>query len=235
MKYTKKVNKIGTSLKMDDKTGITFWIISVALLAVTGFLSFESIGLEDYNQTSVLISAMVTGIASIHYFYMRQYWVEHNGKNPITYRYIDWILTVPLQLLEFYMIFKIANVDVDGQWPYWITAASVAMIIFGYLGEANILNRYLAWFMGMIAWVFILFQLLGGLGNDYRKDLDDQGKDTYDILKWIVVVGWSLYPIGFFIKNERLMNGVYNIADFINKILFVIVVWNYAKQKQLSI
>ena len=235
MKYTKKVNKIGTSLKMDDKTGITFWVISVALLAVTGFLSFESIGLEDYNQTSVLISAMVTGIASIHYFYMRQYWVEHNGRNPIIYRYIDWILTVPLQLLEFYMIFKIANVDVDGQWPYWITAASVAMIIFGYLGEANIINRYLGWFIGMIAWVFILYELLGGKGNDYKKVLDDQGKDTYDSLKWIVVIGWSLYPIGFFIKNERLMNGVYNIADFINKILFVIVVWNYAKQKQLSI
>ena len=89
-------------LKADDFVGVTFWIISVSMVASTAFFFFESNSVARHWQTSVRVAGLVTLIAAVHYYYMRDVWVA-TGESPTVYRYIDWLLTVPLQMIEFYL------------------------------------------------------------------------------------------------------------------------------------
>merc|ERR1712220_11916 len=67
------------------------------------FFLMESLDIKPAWKTSMNVGALVTLIAGVHYFYMREYWVKIH-MSPIVYRYIDWSLTVPLQMIEFYLI-----------------------------------------------------------------------------------------------------------------------------------
>ena len=86
-----------------DYVGVSFWIISAAMVAATYFFYVERDRAIGKWKTSLTVAAMVTGIAAIHYFYMREVWVA-TGESPIVFRYVDWLLTVPLQIVEFYLI-----------------------------------------------------------------------------------------------------------------------------------
>ena len=90
-----------TMLAQDDFVGISFWIISMGMLAATAFFFMERNTVAPGWKTSVTVAGLVTGIAFIHYMYMREVWVM-TGDSPTVYRYIDWLITVPLQMIEFY-------------------------------------------------------------------------------------------------------------------------------------
>ena len=92
-----------TMLAQDDFVGISFWIISMGMLASTAFFFMERGTVNPAWKTSVTVAGLVTGIAFIHYMYMRDVWVT-TGDSPTVYRYIDWLITVPLQMVEFYLI-----------------------------------------------------------------------------------------------------------------------------------
>ena len=89
-------------LEATDYVGISFWIATAMMLATTVFFLVERQNVAAKWKTSMSVAALVTGIAWYHYTYMRQHWVD-NGSSPIVYRYIDWLLTVPLQIAEFYL------------------------------------------------------------------------------------------------------------------------------------
>ena len=84
-----------TMLAQDDFVGISFWIISMGMLAATAFFFMERGTVNPAWKTSVTVAGLVTGIAFIHYMYMREVWVA-TGDSPTVYRYIDWLITVPL-------------------------------------------------------------------------------------------------------------------------------------------
>ena len=90
-------------LAADDFVGISFWVISMGMLAATAFFFMERGSVASGWKTSVTVAGLVTGIAFIHYMYMRGVWVQ-TGESPTVYRYIDWLITVPLQMIEFYLI-----------------------------------------------------------------------------------------------------------------------------------
>ena len=128
-------------LDPNDYVGVTFWIISAAMVAATYF-SVERDRAEGKWKTSLTVAAMVTGIAAIHYFYMRGVWIETND-SPLVFRYVDWLLTVPLQIVEFYLI--LAAIAVVRAALFWkLMIASLVMLIFGYLGELGAMNYWLA-------------------------------------------------------------------------------------------
>ena len=93
------------TLKPGDYVGFTFFIGSMAMLASTVFFFVQMTRVEGKWKDSLLVSGLITGIAAVHYFYMRNFWAE-NGVSPTEFRYIDWILTVPLMCVEFYLILK---------------------------------------------------------------------------------------------------------------------------------
>nr|QBQ84344.1 rhodopsin [Karlodinium veneficum] len=90
-------------LNRNDAVTISFWIISISMVVATVFFLMESMNVGSHWKTSMNVGALVTLVAGVHYFYMREFWVQIHGL-PILYRYIDWSITVPLQMIEFFLI-----------------------------------------------------------------------------------------------------------------------------------
>merc|ERR1711866_26552 len=99
-------------LGQNDFTAVSFWIISIAMIACTVFLFAEAATVKDHWRTSLHVGGLVTLVAGVHYMYMREYWVQLH-KSPVVYRYIDWSITVPLQMIEFNLILKAAGKPVS--------------------------------------------------------------------------------------------------------------------------
>ena len=101
------------NLKSDDFVGISFWLISMALVASTAFFFMETQRVSAKWKTSLTVSGLVTLVAAVHYFYMRDVWVG-TGETPTVYRYIDWLITVPLLMVEFYIILRACTAIAGG-------------------------------------------------------------------------------------------------------------------------
>tara|TARA_B100001029_G_C15026897_1_gene434222 strand:+ start:767 stop:1444 length:678 start_codon:yes stop_codon:yes gene_type:complete len=216
-----------TDLKASDHVGISFWLISLALTATTAFFILEQRNVIPKWQLPLNIGALVTGIAAVHYFYMRYVWVK-TGKSPVVYRYIDWFLTVPLQIVEFYLILSVSK-KVPIELFYKLLGASIVMILSGFLGETKVIDRNMGFMVGFVSWLYILYEIFYGDAAKIKDDINDESvKFAYDNLKWIVTIGWSIYPIGYLL-NEVNMNMLYNIGDLVNKILFGLIIWYSAK------
>lgn len=223
-------------LDMTDLVGVTFWIISAAMVAATYFFTVERDRAEGKWKTSLTVAALVTGIAAIHYFYMRGVWID-TQQSPIVFRYVDWLLTVPLQIVEFYLI--LAAIAVVRAALFWkLMIASLVMLIFGFLGEANLMNYWLGFFIGMVGWLYILYEIFFGEASQINAAQGTEASKTaFNALKWIVTVGWAIYPIGYIaepLMGVGALNIIYNLADFVNKIAFGVVIWVAATSSSKS-
>ena len=223
-------------LKADDMVGVTFWIISVAMIASTAFFFLESNSVAKHWATSVRVAGLVTLIAAVHYYYMRHVWIS-TGENPNVYRYIDWLLTVPLQMVEFYLILAAVGAATAGM--FWrLLIGTLVMLIAGFLGESGQINATVGFIVGIAGWVYILYEVFAGeAAQASASSNSDAQKTAFSAMKWIVSIGWSIYPIGYFLgylaggTDESTLNLVYNVADIINKIAFGLVIWAAAKSE----
>ena len=217
-------------LAQDDFVGISFWIISMGMLEATAFFFMETGNVAAGWRTSVIVAGLVTGIAFIHYMYMREVWVS-TGDSPTVYRYIDWLITVPLQMVEFYLILSAVGKANSGM--FWrLLLGSVVMLVGGYLGEAGYINATLGFIIGMAGWVYILYEIFSGeAGKAAAKSGNKALVTAFGAMRMIVTVGWAIYPLGYVFGyltggvDAESLNVVYNLADFVNKIAFGLVIW----------
>jgi bacteriorhodopsin len=217
-------------LAQDDFVGISFWVISMGMLAATAFFFMETGNVAAGWRTSVIVAGLVTGIAFIHYMYMREVWIS-TGDSPTVYRYIDWLITVPLQMVEFYLILSAVGKANSGM--FWrLLLGSVVMLVGGYLGEAGYINATLGFIVGMAGWVYILYEVFSGeAGKAAAKSGNKALVTAFGAMRMIVTVGWAIYPLGYIFGyltggvDAESLNVVYNLADFINKIAFGLVIW----------
>tara|TARA_B100000131_G_scaffold95684_1_gene92709 strand:+ start:1055 stop:1819 length:765 start_codon:yes stop_codon:yes gene_type:complete len=217
-------------LATDDFVGITFWVISMGMLAATVFFFMERNSVAQGWRTSVTVAGLITGIAFIHYIYMRGVWVE-TGDSPTVYRYIDWLITVPLQMVEFYLILAAVRKVPTG--IFWrLLIGSVVMLVGGYLGEAGYINSTLGFVIGMGGWIYVLYEIFSGeAGKTAAKSGNKALSTAFGALRMIVTVGWSIYPLGYIFGyltggvDANSLNVIYNLADFVNKIAFGLVIW----------
>jgi bacteriorhodopsin len=218
-----------------DFVGVSFWLMSAAMLAATFFFYVERDRAEGKWKTSLTVAAMVTGIACLHYFYMRGVWVE-TGQSPTVFRYVDWLLTVPLQIIEFYLI--LAAIAVVPAVLFWkLLIASVVMLVGGYLGEVGAMDVTAGFVIGMIAWLYIVYEIFLGQASKINNSSGNvASQKAFSALRLIVTVGWSIYPIGYVLGymaggvDAGALNLIYNLADFVNKIAFGVVIWAAATQ-----
>jgi len=228
-------------LDPNDPVAISFWIISIAMVASTVFFLMESMAVSDHWKTSMNVGSLVTLVAAVHYFYMREFWVIIHT-SPILYRYIDWTITVPLQMIEFYLILSAVKPDIDRQIFMRLLFGTVAMLAFGYSGEAKFMNPFGAFFLGMCGWGFILYEVFSGEASKIAADgiSNKYVKEAFATMRFIVSVGWSIYPLGYFFGylqgavDDDTLNLVYNLADFVNKIAFCLAIWASAKNSTLE-
>ena len=218
-------------------TSFTFFVGCMAMMAASVFFFFEMWNVDKKWRTSLLVSGLITFIAFVHYYYMRGFYLE-TGTSPTFFRYVDWTLTVPLMCVEFYLITKKAGGTMGLLWK--LIAASVAMLVFGYFGEA--VYRADAWLWGLfsgIAYFYIVYLVFSG---EVKQLADSAGGAVADANKWLgrfVLVGWAIYPVGYmvgtgdgqwyeFLNGALDMDVVYNIGDAINKIGFGLVIYALA-------
>ena len=217
-------------LASDDFVGVSFWLISMGMLAATVFFFMERGSVAAGWRTSVTVAGLITGIAFIHYMYIRGVWVQ-TGDSPTVYRYIDWLITLPLQMVEFYLILAAVRKIPSG--IFWrLLIGSLVMIIGGYLGEAGYINSMVGFIIFMAGWIYVLYEIFSGeAGKAAAKSGNKSFSTAFSALRMIVTVGWAIYPLGYVFGNltggidAESFNVIYNFADFINKIAFCLIIW----------
>ena len=226
-------------LATDDVVGISFWIATAVMAAGALFFFVERSTVKASWQTSLTVAALVCFVAFWHYMYMRDVWVA-TGESPTVYRYIDWLITVPMQIVEFYLILAACTAVSLG--VFWkLLAGSLVMLLGGYAGETGMLSPMVGFVIGMAGWIFIIYYIFVGEAAQIK---DSAGNENlvlaFDGIKWIVTIGWAIYPIGYFMGylgggvDSAGLNTLYNLADLVNKFLFGLVIW-YAAMKDSGV
>ena len=226
----------GALLKPDDFVGISFWLITMALMASTVFFFLERDRVSAKWKTSLTVSGLVTLVAAVHYLYMREVWVN-TGTSPTVFRYIDWLITVPLLMIEFYLILSaITKVPTGVFWRLMI--GTLVMLVGGYVGEAGYLSVWPAFIIGMAGWVYILYEIFAGQASKISaQNAPPAVQAAFNTMRLIVTIGWSIYPIGYFFgyltgsgpeTSASALNLIYNLADVLNKIAFGLIIWSVA-------
>ena len=226
----------GALLKPDDFVGISFWLITMALMASTVFFFLERDRVSAKWKTSLTVSGLVTLVAAVHYMYMREVWVN-TGTSPTVFRYIDWLITVPLLMIEFYLILSaITKVPTGVFWRLMI--GTLVMLVGGYLGEAGYMSVWPAFIIGMAGWAYILYEIFVGQASKISaQSAPPAVQAAFNTMRLIVTIGWSIYPIGYFFgyltgsgpeASANALNLIYNLADVLNKIAFGLIIWSVA-------
>jgi bacteriorhodopsin len=236
MKNFMLVADLVPKLDPTDYVGFTFFVGCMAMMAASAFFFLSLSQFDKKWRTSVLVSGLITFIAAVHYFYMRDYWAAHM-ESPTFFRYIDWVLTVPLMCLEFYLILKVAGAKQSLLWR--MIAYSIIMLVTGYFGEAVYRDSAAFWgFLSGVAYFAIVYEIWLGSAAKLAKEAGGDVLAAHKILCWFVLVGWSIYPLGYMLGTDGWYSGlhalnlnidvVYNIADAINKIGFGLVIYTLA-------
>ena len=229
------------NLSSADPVGMSFWLISMALVAATAFFFIERDRVAGKWKTSLTVSGLVTLIAAVHYFYMRDVWVA-SGTSPTELRYIDWLLTVPLLLVEVIAVLALTR-EVSRSLIMRLVPASAAMIALGYPGAiSNDQNTQVLYgVLSTLPFLYILYVLFVELG----KSLDRQPAgvaETVGRLRLLLIATWGVYPIAYIfniVGDASASSFVtvqvgYTIADVLAKCVFGLTILKIARMKSMA-
>jgi sensory rhodopsin len=233
------------AIAKDNYVAFTFFIGTMAMMAASVFFFFELSNTDKKWRTSVLVSGLITFIAAVHYYYMRGYNLE-TGESPTFFRYVDWILTVPLMCVEFYLITRKVGASQTLLWK--LISASVVMLITGYIGEAIYGGESQSWLWGAIsgaAYFYIVYLVWFGEVAKLAGNAGPAVAKANKTLAWFVLVGWAIYPLGYILGTKGGLFGmqivadpqaaaasmdiIYNIGDAVNKIGFGLVIYSLSR------
>merc|ERR1712078_528536 len=187
-------------------------------------------GLQIYNvnkkyRTALTITGLVTFIATYHYFRIFNSWNdafevkfdEKAGDYLVTlsgapfndaYRYVDWILTVPLLLIELILVMGLpAQETVTKSWSLGV--ASAIMVALGYPGEIqeNPSGRWLWWLLAMIPFCYVVMELAYGL-KEAAGYMAPSVASLTGYARWLTIISWCTYPFVYIVK----MLGISGVA-----------------------
>ena len=243
----KNAEQLAHVIEPNNYVAFTFFIGTMAMMAASVFFFFELSNTPQKWRTSVLVSGLITFIAAVHYYYMRGYNLETGGDSPTFFRYVDWILTVPLMCVEFYLITKKAGAKIGLLWK--LILASVIMLVTGYVGETIDSSNSVMWgVLSGAAYFYIAYLVWFGEIAKLSQTAGPQVAKATRILAWFVLVGWAIYPLGYILGTPgglfgiklvqdaaaatHAMDIVYNIADAINKIGFGLVIYALSRTSE---
>merc|ERR1719229_1745001 len=130
-------------------------------------------------------------------------------------------------MVEFYLILSAVQPNISGGMFWRLLVGTVVMLAAGYCGEAGFVNPWLGFVVGMAGWGYILNEIFLGEAGSVAASGDKVNthvKTSFSTMRFIVTVGWSIYPLGYFFGylmggvDDDSLNLVYNVADFVNKI-----------------
>jgi bacteriorhodopsin len=219
-----------------DPIAITFFIGYMAMFASAVFFFMERSSVEGKWKLSLLVSGLITGIAAVHYFYMRDFYLA-TGQSPTAFRYVDWTLTVPLMCVEFYLLTR--PFGAKSSTLFKLIVASAWMLIAGFIGETSGIDNNILWgVLSTVGYLYIVYEVfVGDVAKLAKASNSEALNKAMFLLKIFITLGWSIYPIGYMVLPGNLLSGAfevssidlfYNIADAINKIGFGLVIYSVA-------
>jgi bacteriorhodopsin len=242
-----------------------------SMMATTMYLWFRSFSVQEKYRSAVLISGLVTFIAAYHYIRIFNSWVDAyeykpgniidgamDLKNPSltgipfndAYRYMDWLLTVPLLLIEILLVMKLDERDYSNK-AWTLGVGSALMIVSGYYGElvvtGDLTPRWMCWFMSMCFFLYIVYELLVGLSDATNSEADPVIAGKIRTAQVMTVISWCTYPIVYLfpmlgINAAHAVMGIqigYCASDIISKcgvglVIYQITYAKSAKEKLLN-
>ena len=230
----------------------------ISMLATTVFTLVSQSRVLPKYRAALVMSSIVTFIAGYHYFRIFNSFNESSKMGAVTvgtaqgsfneaYRYVDWILTVPLLLVEVIAVLALAKAAANSLITR-LVPASAAMIILGYPGEisTNTGTKVLWGILSTLPFLYILYVLFVEL----TKSLDRQPEGvaaTIGRLRLLLIATWGVYPISYLIpilvKNPSASQMAslftdrqigYTIADVLAKCVFGLTIYKIAKMKSVA-
>ena len=179
------------------------------MMAASVFFFLNLNAVDSKWRSSILVSGLITFIAAVHYMYMRD--AHAAGDSTTIFRYVDWILTVPLMCVEFYLILKAAGATTKHlKVLIW---ASVAMLVTGYIGEAG-LGHAAAWGAASgAAYFYIVYLIKFGELAKLAEKAGGAVQSAHNTLVLFVIIGWAIYPLGYMIGTGDGMLSLIHISE----------------------
>merc|ERR1719335_1037028 len=231
-----------------------------SMMATTMFLWFRSYAVKAQFQSAVIISGLVTFIAAYHYIRIFNSWVEaytyestaSPGSPALTgvpfndaYRYMDWLLTVPLLLIEILLVMKLSEEEYSSK-AWALGLSSALMIVSGYYGElvvtGDLTPRWGCWFLSMCFFLYIVYELLVGLAGATNSETDPVIKGKIQTAQIMTVISWCTYPVVYLFPMFGINAATavvsiqigYCVSDIISKCGVGIVIYQitYAKSNK---
>jgi len=226
----------------------SFTIAVMGAATVFFFLSRSQV--SPAYRTALTITGIVTMIAGYHYFRIFQSWesafVITDGQVSVSgvkfndaYRYVDWLLTVPLLLIELILVMRLpADETMNKSVKLGLLAA--LMVILGYPGEisGNSSSRWMWWALAMIPFLIIVYDLFIGLRNSIASQ-PASARGLVSTARWVVVISWCFYPVVYVFPMIGFSGGSaatavqvgYTIADIVAKAMFGVLIYLIAARK----
>jgi len=227
-----------------------------AMGSATIFFWLQLANVSKSYRTALTITGIVTFIATYHYFRIFNSWVEafevankDGGDYTVklsgtpfndAYRYVDWLLTVPLLLVELILVMKLpAEQTVSMSWK--LGSASALMVALGYPGEIqeDLAVRWIWWFLAMIPFCYVVYELVVGLSEATSKQASETVSSLISSARYLTVISWCTYPFVYLMKNIGLSGPTatmyeqigYSVADVVAKAVFGVMIWAIASEK----
>lgn len=213
-----------------DVVGGSFWLLALAMIGATIFFLLERNKAAGRWHTTMTLLGIIMLISAVHYVFVKDMWMTM-GTAPLILRYLDWLLTHPMQIVLFYVV--LTAVTRPSTALFWrLLIGSLVMVIGEFLGAAGYMSTTLGFLIGLVGWLYVLGELyMGEAGRVNASSGNDATNLAFNGLRLIVTIGWAIYPLGYFIEHlgggvdTNSLNIIYNLADFLNKIIFGFVVY----------
>jgi len=246
----------------DGQFQLVYNILSFSLasmMATTLFLWMRAPAVNAKYQSAVIISGLVTFIAAYHYMRIFNSWTEaytYGEKNvggvgdPVmtgvpfndAYRYMDWLLTVPLLLIEIILVMKLSPEEASSR-SWTLGVVSAMMIIVGYPGEliveGNLGTRWMCWFFSMMCFMYIVYTLLVGLSGATNAETDPKIASMIGSAQLVTVISWCTYPLVYLFPMMGVSGASavvaiqvgYCVSDIISKCGLGLMIYQITKAK----
>lgn len=241
---------LNAGLSIEGITMYLFWIGTVAMGAGTLYFWLMAGNVPKQYRSVMIVAGIITAVACFHYFRMSELYIEQVaslfdangnriegaeiGKFPTAYRYIDWLITVPLLVLEIPLLL---NMKGRGRNLFrTLVGASIVMLVFAWIAEESAVGGASWWINYLIscaAWLYIVFVLYTKASAE-MKNAPPSIQKAIKVLRLFILVGWTIYPVGFLMAlfgpaGESIREMCYNVADVINKVFFGLVCFQGVK------
>ena len=218
--------------------------------AATLFFWFGRSQVAPAYRTALTLTGLVTAIALYHYVRILASWDDAytvvNGELTATgiafndaYRYVDWLLTVPLLLVELILVMRLSSAETWSKGTRLGLLAAL-MVVLGYPGEiaTDAGTRWLWWTLAMLPFLWIVYELFAGLSKSIAQQPENV-RGLVDAARWVTIGSWAFYPVVFIFPMIGLTGGAaatavqvgYTVADVVAKAVFGVLIYMIAVRK----